>query len=47
MPKIIPESRIKEAIRAGTFLKGGREQNAEGIKYDFRMSSKILKAKFR
>lgn len=46
MPKIIPESKLKEAIENQTFIKNGLVGNAEGIKYDFRISSKILKAEF-
>ncbi len=46
MPKIIPEGRLKEAITNGTFLKNAKIENAEGIKYDFSMSPKILKAKY-
>lgn len=47
MPKLITESKLKEAISNGTFIKNGKTQNAEGIKYDFSMSPLILKAKYR
>lgn len=46
MPKLIPESRIKEFIANSSIIKNGKPENAEGIKYDFRISSRILKAKY-
>lgn len=46
MARIIAETRLKKAIKDGTFIKNGLIDNAEGIKYDFRMSSRILKAEF-
>lgn len=44
MPKLITEAKLKEAITNATFIKYGKVQNAEGIKYDFSMGSLILKA---
>lgn len=46
MPKIVTETRIKEFIENNSIIKNGRAENAEGVKYDFRISSRILKAKY-
>ncbi len=46
MPRIIPETKLKEAIKNGTFIKNGNTNNAEGVKYDFTLSSRLLKSKF-
>lgn len=46
MAKIINESRLKEAIKNQTFIINGKEQNVEGIKYDFRLGRRILKGKY-
>jgi len=46
MARIIFESRLKKAIKDGTFIKNGKINSAESIKYDFTMGSKLLKSKF-
>lgn len=46
MSKIIVERRLKEFIKNKKYIINGKEENAEGIKYDFRLGKKILKAKF-
>lgn len=46
MPRQISEEELKAAIDGQTFIKGGVAANAEGIKYDFRMSNRVLKAAF-
>ena len=46
MPTLITGDRLREAVDRGTFIKDGDPANAEGIKYDFRMGSRILKAKY-
>jgi len=46
MVKILPESKIKEAIKNETFISNAKEENAEGIKYDFSLGSRVLKAKY-
>jgi len=46
MSKIIVESRLKEAIKNKNFIINGKEENVEGIKYDFRLGQRILKARY-
>jgi deoxycytidine triphosphate deaminase len=44
MPRTITCEELAEAVENGTFIKGGAKESAEGIKYDFRMGSRVLKA---
>ena len=44
MAKIITEVALKEAVESQTFIKGGSASCAEGLKYDFRLGTRILKA---
>lgn len=47
MAKLITESRLKEEIqKENGFIINGKIQNAEGIKYDLRMSNKLLKSSY-
>ncbi len=46
MPTIIAGEKLTEAVISQTFIKGGDVNCAEGVKYDFRVSSKILKASY-
>ncbi len=46
MSKVITEQEIKEWIEADTNIKDGSLECAEGIKYDFRLGNKFLKAYF-
>lgn len=46
MPRLITGSELRNAIQQETFVKGGIANNAEDVKYDFRLSNYILKAKF-
>lgn len=46
MSKIIVESRLKEVIKNKKFIINGKEENVEGIKYDFRLGQRILKARY-
>jgi deoxycytidine triphosphate deaminase len=46
LPNAITGDRLCKAIEDQTFIKNGALKCAEGIKYDFRMGSHILKAKF-
>lgn len=46
MPRLISERELRDAIEKGTFIKNGKPQNAEGVKYDFRMSNMLLKSEF-
>jgi deoxycytidine triphosphate deaminase len=47
MPRLIPERELKVAVIKGTFIKNGVVENAESVKYDFRMGSRVLKAKYQ
>lgn len=47
MANIISGEKLTEAVKTQTFIKGGNVKCAEGVKYDFRLSSKILKASFK
>ncbi|MCM1123574.1 MAG: hypothetical protein NC416_13415 [Eubacterium sp.] len=46
MSKVVTESTIKAWIHRGDIIESGDECCAEGIKYDFRLGSKFLKAYF-
>ena len=46
MPKMVTGERLREAVERQTFIQGGDPICAEGVKYDFRLSARILKAKF-
>lgn len=46
MPKAITGDRLRAAVEEQTFIKDGLVTSAEGVKYDFRMGTKILKAAF-
>jgi deoxycytidine triphosphate deaminase len=43
---MITGEKLLEAVRKETFIKGGTPNCAEGVKYDFRLSARILKASF-
>lgn len=44
MSRAITCEELVKAVHDNTFIKGGEENCAEGVKYDFRMSSRVLKA---
>lgn len=46
MAEAITGEQLIRAVAEETFIKGGEPQCAEGIKYDFRMGSRVLKAKY-
>lgn len=46
MATMITGKELKDAILAQSIMQGGDEQCVEGVKYDFRSSSHILKAKY-
>src|SRR6266853_674383 len=46
MARAITGEELISAVKDQTFIKGGVIRSAEGIKYDFRMGSRVLKAKF-
>lgn len=47
MSTVISGGALQEAVQTGTFIKEGSIECAEGVKYDFRMGSRILKASFK
>jgi hypothetical protein len=47
MATMITGDRIAEAVKSETFIQGGILTGVEGLKYDFRLSNDILKAKFK
>lgn len=47
MANIITGDNLAAAVREQSFIKGGDIKCAEGVKYDFRLSSRILKASFK
>jgi deoxycytidine triphosphate deaminase len=47
MAKIVTEEGLRNAVEVGSFIQGGVSASIEGIKYDFRVSNLILKAKFK
>jgi len=44
MPRLIAETELKQAVKDGTFIKNGLQGNVEGVKYDFRLGTRVLKA---
>ncbi len=46
MPRMITGSDLSTAVEKSTFIQGGDVKCAEGVKYDFRLSNRILKATF-
>ncbi len=46
LPKAITGEELVRAVESQTFIKNGDVASAEGIKYDFHMGTRILKAKF-
>jgi deoxycytidine triphosphate deaminase len=46
MSVLITGDQLREAVEKATFIQGGDVSCAEGVKYDLRLSPKILKAKF-
>lgn len=46
MPTMITGEKLLDAVKNETFIKGGVPSCAEGVKYDFRLSARILKASF-
>lgn len=46
MPTLIGNQQLKEIISKAEYVKKGSIDNIDGIKYDFCLSSKILKAKY-
>lgn len=47
MPTLLGNPELKIAISEKGFIKNGKLENIDGIKYDFSVSSRILKSKFK
>src|SRR5258708_30788595 len=47
MATLLGNPELKIAISANGFIKGGNLDNIDGIKYDFSLSSRILKGKIK
>jgi len=47
MPTLLGNSDLKNALSEKGFIKDGIIENVDGIKYDFSLSSRLLKAKFK
>ena len=46
MSRLILENELREAIEKSSFIKNGSLASCEGMKYDFRVSSKLLSPRF-
>jgi hypothetical protein len=46
MARAITGEELVNAVKQQTFIREGDIKSAEGIKYDFRMGSRVLKAKY-
>jgi deoxycytidine triphosphate deaminase len=46
VPTLITTDHLREAVTSGTLITDGDPENVEGIKYDFQMGSRVLKAKY-
>ena len=44
MAKTITGEQLRAAVDAQSFIKGGDRSSAEGVKYDFRIGTRVLKA---
>lgn len=47
MPKLVTETKLREAVQNQTFIVGGEPGSVEGIKYDFHMGTQFLKSSYR
>jgi len=46
MPQLILENELREIVKNNSFIKNGSIQSCEGIKYDFRVSARLLSPHF-
>ncbi|MES2619348.1 MAG: hypothetical protein V4615_00740 [Bacteroidota bacterium] len=46
MPRLLNETELIAAVEKETFIKGGKKENIEGLKYDFTLGNTILKAQY-
>ena len=47
MPTLVTHEKLKEAVETGAFLSAGDPTAVEGIKYDFHLGTRVLKACYR
>lgn len=47
MATMVTGSELRKAVESGDFIKDGDPDAVEGVKYDFHLSSHVLKAKFK
>ena len=46
MPTMVTGQKLRAAVQDGSFIQGGDATCVEGVKYDFRLSARILKARY-
>lgn len=46
MNGVFSEQELREAVISQTYIKNGNPENCEGMKYDFRLSNRVLRADF-
>lgn len=46
MPTMVTGQELRAAVTGGSFIQGGDSTCVEGVKYDFRLSTRILKARY-
>ncbi len=47
MPVLLNNNDLLQAVSPGGFIQNGKSENVDGIKYDFSLSQRVLKAKFK
>src|SRR5438105_1926894 len=47
MAELVAGTNLRQAVEQSTFIQHGDLASAEGVKYDFRLSDHVLKAKFK
>jgi deoxycytidine triphosphate deaminase len=46
VPHLVAGTKLRDAVAAGTFIQSGDVASVEGVKYDFHMGNRILKASY-
>jgi len=47
MPRLVTGERLRQAVVDGSFIKAGDPDSVEGLKYDFHLGGRVLKAKYQ
>ena len=47
MATMVTGAHLRQAVESGELIQNGIPDSVEGVKYDFHLSSRILKAKFK